>query len=148
MKVILQQDVKALGKKGDVVNVSDGYARNFLFPKNLAVEASQGNLNTLNQIKTSEKNKKQREIDQAKALASKISELSITIKGKTGDNGKLFGSVTSKDVAETFKKQHGIDVDKRKINLPDPIKTLGTYNLEYKVYPEISAQLKVQVAEE
>jgi large subunit ribosomal protein L9 len=147
MKVILQQDVKSLGKKGDIVNTSDGYARNFLFPKGLAIEATQGNLNTLNQAKTNEMNKKQRELDGAKALAEKISSLTVTIKGKTGDSGKLFGSITSKDIAEAYKSQHKVDVDKRKINLPDAIKVLGTYNIEYKVYPEVTASLKVQVIE-
>ena len=145
MKLILQQDVKGQGKKGDIVNVSDGYARNFLLPRNLAIEASEANLNTLNQKKQAEKNKKDKEVSGAKELAFKISEVTVTLKSKAGDNGKLFGSITSKDIAEGLKKQHNISIDKRKIILEDAIKSLGSLEVEVKLFEGIGSKLKVKV---
>ncbi len=148
MKVILLQDVKGQGKKGDVVNASDGYARNFLFPKNLAVEATTGNMKTLGEQKQAQQNKKDRELGDAKALAEKISELTVIIKTKAGEGGRLFGSVTSKEIAEAFEKQHKIQLDKRKIVLPDSIKEMGTRTIDVKIYPGVVAKLKVSVVEE
>ena len=143
MKVILKADVKGLGKKGDIINTSDGYARNYLFPKGVATEATEGNLKTQEAFKAKEAKKKAEEADRARELAKRISSLSITISVKTGENGKLFGSITSKDIAEELKLQHGIDIDKKKFALDEAIKTAGEYSVEVKVYPEISAKLKV-----
>ncbi|MDF2672615.1 MAG: ribosomal protein [Clostridiales bacterium] len=145
MKVILKADVKALGKKGDIVNTSDGYARNYLFPKGVATEATEGNLKAQEAFKAKEVKKKAEEKDIALELAKKISSLSISISVKTGENGKLFGSITSKDIAEELKKQHNIDFDKKKFVLDEAIKTAGEYSVEVKVYPEISGKLKVSI---
>lgn len=148
MKVILLQDVKGQGKKGDVVNVSDGYARNFLFPKNLAAEATTGNMKTLEQQNKAKQLKKQQELDEAKELAAKIEKLTVEIKAKAGEGGRLFGSVTSKDIIEAVEKNYKMKLDKKKLVLPDPIRELGVKNLEIKVYPGVVAKLKVQVTEE
>lgn len=149
MKVILLQDVKGLGKKGEIVNAKDGYARNFLFPKNLAKEATEGNVKVLEEQKTAKKIKQQEELSKAKELAEKISELTVELKGKSGENGKLFGSITTKDVSEALKKQHKIDIDKRKMDIDGGnIKSIGTTLVEVKVYPNVSAKLKVKVTEE
>ncbi len=145
MKVILQEDVKGKGKKGDLINVSDGYARNFLLPRQLAVEASQSNVNTLNQRKAAEKARKDKEIASAKELAEKISRITVTIKAKAGDNGKLFGSITSKDIADNLKTKHGINLDKRKILLNDSLKSLGTEEVEVKLYEGVTSKFKVNV---
>lgn len=147
MKVILLQDVKSVGKKGDVINAKDGYARNFLFPKKLAKEATEGNIKVLEEQKTSKKLKQDEELKQAKALGEKISNLTVKIVSKAGDNGKLFGSITSKDIANELNKQHKINIDKRKINMDGTIKTLGTTTVEVKVYPKVSGSLKVEVVE-
>lgn len=147
MKVILKADVKGIGKKGEILNASDGYARNFLFPRGLAMEATEGNLKTLELARAKEVKKKSEELDKAKQLAKKISELTLIIKVKTGENGKLFGSITSKDVSEELKKQFGIEMDRRKIVMDDAIKTAGTFNVDIKVYPEVSASLKIEVTQ-
>lgn len=147
MKVILKQDVKGLGKKESMVEVSDGYARNFLFPRNLAVEATASNINVMQTRKDAETAKKQKEVAQAKALAEKLKSLTVTIKSRTGENGKLFGSITSKDIAEKLKSQHNIDIDKKKISA-DTFKALGTYQVDIKVYPEMSAKLTVKIEQE
>ncbi|ADG83803.1 50S ribosomal protein L9 [Thermincola ferriacetica] len=146
MKVILMEDVKKLGKKGDIVNVAEGYARNFLFPRNLAVEATQGNLKNLEQKKQAEMAKKAQLLQEAKNLAEKIEGLEIKVATKVGDGGKLFGSVTSKDVAEKLYEQHKIQVDKKKIEI-DTIKTLGTYQASVKIHPEVQARFTVKVVE-
>lgn len=148
MKIVLLQDVKDLGKKGDLVNASDGYARNFLFPRNLAVEATAGKLKEIEDKKSSEKNRKEKEQKAAKELADRISKLEISFKTKAGENGKLFGSITGKDVADAIKAQHKIEIDKKKVVLHDAIKALGTYQVEIKVYPEISAKININVVEE
>jgi len=145
MKVILTQDVKALGKKDSMVEVSDGHARNFLFPQKLAIEASAGNLNTMKQKNAAEKNKKSREIEAANSLVKKLGELTIEMKAKVGENGKLFGSITSKEIAEKLENDHKLGIDKKKIHLEETIKSIGTFEVEIKVYPEISAKLKVLV---
>lgn len=148
MEVILVKDVKGQGKKGDVVKVSDGYARNFLLPKGYAIEATEGSKRKLKEEKTQLQKKQQQEKDKAKKLADKISALEVNLKVKAGDNGKLFGSVTGKDIAEALKKQHGIEADKKRIALDEPIKNTGEFIVEVKVYPEVSAQLKVVIKEE
>jgi large subunit ribosomal protein L9 len=148
MKIILLQDVKGQGKKGDVINASDGYARNFLFPKNLAIEATAGNMKTLDEQKQAQQNKKDRELSDAKALAEKIEQQTVQIKTKAGEGGRLFGSVTSKEIAEAFEKQHKIQLDKRKIVLAEPIKEKGTRTIDVKIYPGVVAKLKVNVIEE
>ena len=148
MKVILQQDVKGQGKKGDLINISDGYARNFLLPRKMAVEANESNLNTRNQKNEAEKSKKDREIAAAKELALKIGQATVVLKAKAGENGKLFGSITSKDVAEGLKKQFKLDLDKRKLLMNDAVKNLGISEIEVKVYEGIASKLKVKVEQE
>ncbi|HHX24431.1 MAG: 50S ribosomal protein L9 [Tepidanaerobacteraceae bacterium] len=147
MKVILLEDVKKIGKKGDLVNVADGYARNYLFPRNLAKEATSGSIKQLKQEKKAMENKKKKELELAKEVAEKISKSSVTVKAKSGDQGKLFGSITSKDIANELKKQHNIDVDRRKIELSEPIKTLGNYKVNIKLAPEVEAELTVKIIE-
>lgn len=148
MKVILEQDVKTLGKKGQIVDVSDGYARNFLFPRKLALEASSTNLNLLKNEETSKKIKKDKEIGHAKEVAKKIEEITLEFKVKVGENGKLFGSVTAKDIAETLKSQYKLDIDKKKIEMEDAIKALGTNHINIKVYEHINAKIKVRIIEQ
>lgn len=147
MKVILSKDVKGLGKKGETANASDGYARNFLFPKGLAVEATEGNMKTLNEKKTSQKLKEKQELEEAKALAKKLENSPIEITAKAGDGGRLFGSVTSKDLAEQLKKQYKIKVDKRKIVLQEPIRELGSRYVEIKIQAGVVGKLKVNIKE-
>lgn len=147
MDVILNADVKGLGKKGELVKTSDGYARNFLFPRNLAVEA---NAQTMTELKNREQSK-QHKIDvatqQAKEAAEKLEGKTIKLTAKAGKNGKLFGSVTSKEIAEKIKSQFAIDIDKRKVAVED-IKNFGTYTAEVKLYTGISAKVFVQVGEQ
>jgi large subunit ribosomal protein L9 len=145
MKIILKQDVKGTGKKEQMVEVSDGYARNFLFPKGLAVEASAANVNIMKTKKEAEVNKKDREIAQAKELANKIKDITLTLKVKAGDNGKLFGSITSKDVAEAMKAQQKLEIDKKKLVMPDALKMVGAFEVEVKLYPEISSKFTVKI---
>lgn len=148
MKVILQADVKGKGKKGDIKEVSDGYARNFLFPRGLAVEANAANMNTIKGQKEAQAFHKEQEKGEALAVKEKIDAASVTLRAKAGDNGKLFGSITNKDVAEALKMQQHIVVDKKKFHMPDGIKTIGTTEVEVRIYPEISAKLKVIVQAE
>ncbi len=148
MKVILTKDVKGQGKKGDVVNVSDGYARNYLFPNKLAIEASNKNLNEVKAKKAADARRKKEELEQAKLLAKKISSVEVLVRAKSGDQGKLFGSITSKDIADAALKQHKLKIDRKKIVLTEPIKSLGSFSLEVKVYPDVSASLNVKVIEE
>jgi len=148
MKVILQQDVKGQGKSGQIINASDGYAKNFLFPKGLAIEANNVNLKILNQKNAVEQAKKQKELQEAKELAKKISEVKVLIKAKAGEGGKIFGSITVKEIAEQLKEQNNINIDKRKIILNEPIKALGTKIIEIKIYPEVIAKLTVNVSGE
>lgn len=148
MKVVLLQDVKDLGKKEEIVNVSDGYARNFLFPRKLAVEATDGRLREIADKKSAEKNRKDKELQVAKELADKLSKVEVYIKTKAGEHGKLFGSITGKDIADAIKAQHKIELDKKKIVMHDPIKSVGSYQVEVKVYPEVSAKVNVKILEE
>ncbi|CDF58993.1 50S ribosomal protein L9 [Thermobrachium celere] len=145
MKVILTADIKGVGKKDEVINVSDGYARNYLFPKKLAVEATEGNLRVLQEKKAKEAEKKREELLAAQELSKKLSQLTVEVAVKVGDNGKIFGSVTSKDIADALKKQHNIEIDKKKIELPEAIKIAGVYTVDVKVYPEVVAKLKVSI---
>lgn len=146
MKVVLKQDVKGLGKKGELVNASDGYARNFLFPKNLAVEANAQNMTELKNREQAEKYKIATETAEAKKNAAEISGKTIVINAKAGANGKLFGSVTAKEIAEKIEKDFGIKTDKRKISVED-IKQFGTYEFEIKLYTGVTAKLFVRVGE-
>lgn len=146
MKVVLKQDVKGLGKKGELVNTSDGYARNFLFPKSLAVEANAQSLTEFKNREQSQKYKIETETAAAKKSAAEIQGKTVRIKAKAGQNGKLFGSVTSKEIAEKLKEEFKLDVDKRKIIVED-IKQFGTYEFEVKLYQGISAKLFVHVGE-
>ena len=145
MKEILLQDVKKLGKKGDVVSTSDGYARNFLFPRNLAQEATDSNLHVLNAKKDVERRKKTAEIEAAQKLADDLRDKVVKIDAKAGDSGKLFGAITSKDIADKINDQFNVKVDKKKIVM-DTIKIAGTYNIEVKLYPEVSTKMKVMVS--
>ena len=142
MKVILLQDVKKIGKKGEVINASDGYARNFLFPKKLAEEATDSNLHILNNKKENERKQKLAEIEAAQKLASELKGKVIKVTSKAGESGKLFGAITSKDVAELIKAQYKIEIDKKKIVM-DTIKLAGGYEIDVKLYPEVSTKMKV-----
>ncbi|MBE6048810.1 MAG: 50S ribosomal protein L9 [Clostridium sp.] len=144
MKVILLQDVKKIGKKGDVINTSDGYARNYLFPRKLAEEATDANLHILNNKKENERKQKLAEIEAAQKVANELKGKEIKITTKLGENGKLFGAITSKDIALEIKKQFNKEVDKKKIVM-DTIKVSGTYEIEVKLYPEVSTKMKVVI---
>lgn len=147
MKVILLQDVKSLGKKGQTVDVSDGYARNCILPKKLGVEANAKNLNDLKLQKAHEEKVAKEQLDEAKALAARIEELSVETAIKSGKDGRSFGSVSSKEIAEACKKQHGIELDKKKITLDEPIRTIGTSIVTVKLHREVTAKLTVHVRE-
>lgn len=147
MKVVLLADVKGSGKKGELVNVSDGYARNFLFPKKLAKEANAQALNELKNAEESKAFKIKQETEAAQASADKINGKSVSILAKAGQGGKLFGSVTAKEIAEAIKKQYGVDVDKRKIDTNGDMKAFGTYECEVKLYSGITATVKAVVTE-
>lgn len=146
MKVILKADVKSLGKKGDLVNTSDGYARNFLFPKGLAIEANAQAMNEFNNKETAKKFHKAEEIKAANELKDRIEGKTLKVAAKAGANGKLFGSVTAKDVSAAIKGEMGENIDKRKISMQD-IKAFGTTQIELKVYQGITAKVFVQVVE-
>jgi len=145
MVVILLKDVKGTGKAGEVVKVSDGYARNMLLPKGLAKEATEGNVRSLEKQKEIAAEKKAAQKEAAKQQAAKLEEVTVTIKAKGGDNGKLFGSITTKDIAAALEKQENIKVDKKKIVLDNPIKTTGDTEVVVKLFEEVSAKLKVTV---
>ena len=145
MKVILLEDVKSLGKKGEIVNVNDGYARNFILPKKLGLEATSKNLNDLKLQKQNDEKVAQEKLDAAKALAEEIKEKSITVKIQAGAEGKVFGSISSKEIATEAKKQLNMDIDKKKIVIPDAIKSLGTYNVNIKLHKDVTATLTVKV---
>ena len=145
MKVLLLQDVKGQGKKDQIVDVSDGYARNFLFPKKLAVVADNKAINDVKNKEASKQYKIETEKAAAREIAAKLAEVVVKISVNAGADGRLYGSITSKDVAETLAKQYGINVDKRKIVMPDPIKAYGTYTFDVRLYPEIVGRVKVTV---
>lgn len=148
MKVILLEDVKALGKKGEIVNVNDGYARNFILPKKLGVEANGKNLNDLKLQKANEEKVAQQLLDDAKELGKKIEAGKVELSIKVGEGGRAFGSVSSKEIAIAVKEQMGYDIDKKKIQLKDAIKTLGSHGVPVKLHPKVTAELKVIVTEE
>jgi len=145
MKIVLLQDVKGQGKKGDVLNVADGYARNFLFPRNLASEASEGKLKEISQQKAAQDMKAQREEDKARTLASRLEGVKVQISAKVGEGGKLFGAVNSKDIAENLALQHGFDIDKKKLVLKEPIKSLGEFPVTVRLHSSVQATLYVVV---
>ena len=145
MKVILKENIKGVGKKDEVINASDGYARNFLFPKNLAVEANAENMSKLKAKQDSNAFKKLQEKEEAQRIADKLSKILLKIKVKAGANGKIFGGVSSKEIAENLEKQYQIKVDKKKIDLKETIKTLGVHNVDVKLYEGVSGKIKVDV---
>ena len=145
MKVLLLQDVKGQGKKDQIIDVSDGYARNFLFPKKLAVVADNKAINEVKNKEASKQYKIETEKANARATAAKLSEVVVKISVNAGADGRLYGSITSKDIAEALAKQHGITIDKRKIVMPEPIKAYGTYNYDVRLYTEITGKVKVTV---
>ena len=147
MKVILTADVKSLGKKGEIVDVSDGYARNMLLPKKFGVEANTKNINDLKLQKANEDKVAKEILEQAKALAAEIAEKSVTVSIKVGEGGKTFGSVSSKEIAEAAKAQIDLELDKKKIQLSSPIRTLGVTMVPVKLHPKVTAELKVHVKE-
>lgn len=147
MKVIFLKDVKGKGKKGDVKEVSDGYARNFLLPKKYAVEASAHNIKELDEKNESKKFKDKQEYDEAVLLGKQMEDINVEIFSKAGEGGRLFGSITSKDIAEQLKKKNNIEVDKRKIELPEPIRTLGTYRVDIKIHPKVTTTIRVTAKE-
>ncbi len=145
MKVILLADVKGVGKKDQIVNASEGYAKNFLFPKNLALEANAGNMKQLDNKKKAEAAKAQEELEKAQALGGEIEKMNVKVAVKIGDNGKLFGAVTNKEIAAAIKEQYKMDIDKKKIVLSDSIKTTGEKEVSVKLHPKVTAKLKVTV---
>ena len=147
MKVILLEDVKALGKKGEIVNVSDGYARNCILPKKLGLEATSKNLNDLKLKKANDAKVAQEQLEEAQALGKKIEAGKVELAIKVGEGGRAFGSVSSKEIAVAVKEQMGYDIDKKKIQLKDAIKTLGTHTAPVKLHPKVTADLKVIVTE-
>lgn len=147
MKVILTEDVKSLGKKGDICEVSDGYGRNFIIPRKKGVEATPDNLNNLKLKQANDIRVAQENLDNARKLADEIAQNSVTIKVKVGEGGKLFGAIASKEIAEALKEQTGLELDKKKIVLTDPIKTLGEKTVKVKLHKDVTAELKVSVVE-
>lgn len=147
MKVILLEDVKALGKKGQVVDVSDGYAKNFILKKKLGVEASNANMNDLKLQKARDEKVAKEQLEAAKELAKTLEEKSVTVKIKAGEGGKAFGSVSSKEIAAAYKEQCGMEIDKKKIQLPESIKTFGVHEVPVKLHPQVTGKLKVKVQE-
>lgn len=147
MQIILTQDVKALGKKGEMVNVNDGYARNFILPKKLGLEANAKNLNDLKLQKAAEEKRQKELLEEAQALGKELESKTLEVRIKTGEGGRTFGSISSKEIAQELKKQYGLDIDKKKLQVNDPIKTLGTHTVPVKLHPQVTAELKVKVAE-
>jgi large subunit ribosomal protein L9 len=148
MKVILKSDLKGKGKAGTIVEVSEGYARNFLFPKGIAIEANASNMNDWQGKKDAEEYKKATELKAAQDLAKAMGKITVKVTAKGGTSGKIFGSVTSKEIAAAASAQHGLEIDKRKIVLDEDIKNFGTYELEVKLYPKVVGKLKVAVVQE
>ena len=145
MKVILKADIKGIGKKDEVINASDGYARNFLLPKNLAVEANIENMSKLKSKQDANDYRKSQEKEEAKKIADKLSKILLKVPVKSGENGKIFGGVSSKEISELLKAEYKIDIDKKKIEIKEPIKTLGTRTVTIKLYEGIIGNLKIDV---
>lgn len=148
MKIILTQDVKSLGKKGDIVEVNQGYARNFVLPKKLGVEATAQNMNDLKLKNQNDEKIAAEKLAAAQQLKEDLKEKKVTAKMKVGGNGKAFGSISSKELAELIKTQLGLDIDKKKIIMKDPVKELGGYNIAIKLHPQVTAELLLDVVEE
>ena len=148
MKVVLLEDVKSVGKKGDIVEVSEGYARNFIIPKKKGVEANQENLNTLKLQKANEEKIAKEKLEAAKELAAKLNEASVSLTIKGGKDGRTFGSVSSKEIEEAIKSQLGLEIDKKKLVIAEPIKTFGNHEVKVKLHKDVTAALKVKVGEE
>ena len=147
MKVILQQDIRGKGKKGQMIEVSDGYARNYMLPRKLAIEATADNVNTMRMTDKARQEKQQKEREEAFAISKRMADLVVTVRCKGGGAGRLFGSVTTQEIADSLRKQTGIDLDKRKIVLEEQIKTVGDYKVKCKLGYEINAELKLKVEE-
>ena len=148
MKVILLDNITGVGKKDEIINASDGYARNFLFPNKLALEANNENMSKLKAKKQSEQYKKDVNKENAEKIAKKLDDITLTIKVKAGENGKIFGGVTSKEISEELKKQYKIDIDKKKIILNENIKNLGSFDISMKLFEGVTGKLKVKVISE
>lgn len=148
MQIILTQDVKSLGKKGEMVNVSDGYARNFILPKKLGLEATPKNLNDLKLQKAAEEKKQKEILEEAKVFAKELESKIIEVKIKAGEGGRTFGSVSTKEIATVLKADFGYEIDKKKLQLNDPIKTVGMHTVPVKLHPQVTAELKVKVSEQ
>lgn len=148
MKVILKEDIKKLGKKDELVDVSDGYARNYLIPRNLAVEANNANISIMKSKSAALMNKKQKELEDAREIAAKLNGKTVIVKTKAGDSGRLYGAVTSMDIAYAIKQQYNIDIDKKKVNLPEPIKAISVYQIEVGIYHQVNAKIFVKVEAE
>ena len=148
MEIVLLQDVKALGKKGERVKVSDGYARNYILPKKLGVEANAANLNNLKLQQAHAEKKAQEQLAAAKELAVKIENSPLVLSVKVGEGGKVFGSISTKEIAKAFSDKYGLELDKKKMQMDEPIKMLGTYEVAVKLHKDVTAKLKVQVTEQ
>ena len=148
MKVILKADIKGVGKKDQVINASDGYARNFLFPKNLAVEANKENMSKLKAKQDSVKYQKDQEREEALKISERLSKITLKIKVKAGENGKIFGGVSSKEISQELLSQYKIEINKKKIDLKETIKTLGVHNIDIKLFEGIVGKLKIEVIAE
>ncbi len=147
MKVILQENVKSVGKAGEVVEVSDGYARNFLLPKKLAIQADKASMNVLNQKNAKKERDEAKKLKSAKDLAAQLEEKGITVKMRAGANGKAFGSVSGKEIAQAALEQYGLEIDRKKIQLAEPIKSFGEFEVPIRLHPEVLAKLKVSIVE-
>jgi large subunit ribosomal protein L9 len=147
MDIVLLEDVKALGKKGQIVKVNDGYARNFILPKKLGIEATSKNLNDLKLQKANEAKIQAEQLEAAKELAAKLGELSITLSIRAGEGGRAFGSVSGKEISQAIQTQLGLDIDKKKLILPEPLKTFGSHEVPIKLHKEVTAKLIVKVIE-
>ena len=145
MKVVLLQDVKKLGKKGDILEVAEGYARNFLMPQKFAAQATKDTLNQLQQQKSATADRQKRQLEEAKLLASQLAAIEVKVVAKAGEGGRLFGAITTKDIADAAKAQHGVELDRRKMEFTDPIKNLGGATVVIKVHPEVTAEIKIKV---
>ncbi len=148
MKVILLQDIKNVGKREQMIEANDGYARNYLFPKKLAIEATKDNLAKLQAKKTSEANKKKAEIEANKKIAKRLEKIELTIKAKVGENNKIFGGITSKEISKTLKKEYEIEIDKKKITIKETIKNLGRYTADIKFGDGVNAELTINITAE
>ena len=146
MQIILLEDVKALGKKGDMVNVNDGYARNFILPKKLGLEATPKNLNDLKLQKAAEAKRLQELLEEAQVYAKKIEAITVKLTIKAGEGGRTFGAISTKDISSELKEQFGYDIDKKKLQLAEPIKNIGSYTVPIKLHPQVTAELKVNIS--